>query len=171
MERDFQSEFIENSCYRMGESLRMIELALRKINHEELWKRPNKNSNCIGNLILHLCGNITQYAIASLSDIEDKRDRDAEFAVESGLSKEQLMAQLKNTIELAENSISALSEEELLRVREVQGYSFSGIGIIVHVVEHLSYHTGQIAFWVKLLKDDQLGFYDGVDLNQLNKIK
>lgn len=170
MERNFQSEFIANSRYRMNESLRMIERALRKINPEEVWKKPNKNSNSIGSLIVHLCGNITQYAIASLSDTEDKRDRDAEFAIEGGLSKEQLMTQLKNTVKRAENAMSTLSEEELLRTREVQGYSFSGIGIIVHVVEHLSYHTGQIAFWVKLLKDDQLGFYDGVDLNQLNKI-
>jgi uncharacterized damage-inducible protein DinB len=44
----------------------------------------------------------------------------------------------------------------------------SGTGIIVHVVEHLSYHTGQIAFWTKLLKDKDLGFYEGRDLNIKN---
>ena len=56
----------------------------------------------------------------------------------------------------------------MIRVRDVQGFNLSGIGIVMHVVEHLSYHTGQIAFWIKLLKDKDLGFYDGIDLNIKN---
>jgi uncharacterized damage-inducible protein DinB len=40
--------------------------------------------------------------------------------------------------------------------------------VVLHVVEHFSYHTGQIAFWVKQLTDHQLGFYANVDLNQQN---
>jgi len=52
----------------------------------------------------------------------------------------------------------------------VQGYYHSGIGIIIHVTEHYSYHTGQIIFWVKLLKNKDLGFYAGIDLNVKNEI-
>lgn len=62
--------------------------------------------------------------------------------------------------------IQNISDEELLRVRAVQAYEFSGAGNIIHVVEHYSYHTGQIAFWTKLLKNKDLGFFAGVDLNQ-----
>ena len=61
-----------------------------------------------------------------------------------------------------------LTEDQMLPERSVQGYSFSAIGIIMHVVEHYSYHTGQIAFWVKLLKDKDLGFYADMDLNVKN---
>jgi len=53
-------------------------------------------------------------------------------------------------------------------VRSVQGFSFSGVGVIIHAVEHYSYHTGQIAFWVKQLKEKDLGFYNGTDLNIKN---
>ena len=67
-------------------------------------------------------------------------------------------------------TIRNLSEEDLLKVRSVQGFEHSGTGIIIHVVEHYSYHTGQIAFWTKLLKDKDLGFYAGHDLNKKNII-
>jgi uncharacterized damage-inducible protein DinB len=65
--------------------------------------------------------------------------------------------------------IRTASREEMMRERTVQGFKMSGIGISVHVCEHYSYHTGQIAFWVKLLKNKDLGFYAGMDLNAPNE--
>ena len=61
-----------------------------------------------------------------------------------------------------------VSEEELMRKRMVQGFEYSGIGIIIHVTEHFSYHTGQIAFWTKQLKNKDLGFYADRDLEIKN---
>ena len=165
----FQEEFIENACYRMDESLRMINKSLLQMKEEDIWKRPNANSNSIGNLILHLCGNISQYAISSLSGETDTRNRDAEFEAFEGHTKGQLVSKLEEVVRIAKATITEASEPELLRVRKVQGYTFSRIGIIIHVLEHFSYHTGQIAFWVKQLTNEQLGFYDGVDLNVLNE--
>ena len=60
------------------------------------------------------------------------------------------------------------SPENLLRRRVVQGSAHSGIGIIVHVTEHYSYHTGQIIFLTKLYKNIDMGFYAGMDLNKRN---
>ncbi len=163
------SEFKENAIYRMDASTRMITIALSKIDEATVWKRPNGNSNSIGNLILHLCGNITQYAIVSLGEKEDERNRDAEFAAKDGYSKEQLLKMLKSTVEKAKSTINKTTEKQLIEKRSVQAYEFSGIGVVLHAVEHYSYHTGQIAFWVKLLLDENLGFYDGVDLNVKNE--
>ncbi|MEM8509669.1 MAG: DinB family protein [Bacteroidota bacterium] len=164
----FQEEFIGNSCFRMEESLRMIRISLDTISEEEVWQKPNPALNSIGNLILHLCGNITQYGIASLRGSADERNRDSEFAMQGGISKEKLFAKLYATVEEAKATFRNTKVNRLLEQRKVQGFTFSGIGNIVHVVEHFSYHTGQIAFLVKLLREDQLGFYDGHDLNQLN---
>lgn len=162
--KNFQTEFIENSIYRLDESTRMIEKTFEVLNNSEIWEKPNSASNSIGNLILHLCGNITQYVIASLGEQADNRERDAEFAVKGGLTKAELLKKLTDTVNLAKTTIENATTEQLLTKRKVQGFNFSGIGIIIHVVEHYSYHTGQIAFWAKLLKDKQLGFYDGMDL-------
>ena len=146
----------------------MIGISLDRISEEQVWQKPNPSLNSIGNLILHLCGNMTQYGIASLREIEDERNRDLEFSMKGGFTKIQLLDKLTTTVEEVKSAFQNSSVDRLLRKKAVQGFEFSGIGNIVHVVEHFSYHTGQIAFWVKLLNDEQLGFYDGHDLNQLN---
>ena len=169
MESEAIKEFVENAIYRLDESTRMISIAFNNLEEEEIWKRPNESSNSIGNLILHLCGNITQYAISSLGETNDIRDRDNEFNLTSGLSKKELLSKLLETVRLTKATIKKTSIEQWLRKREVQGFHFSGIGVILHVVEHYSYHTGQIAFWVKQLNNKQLGFYDGMDLNIKNE--
>ncbi len=162
-------ELVENASYRMEESFRMIGICLDQLPEDVVWKKPNSATNSIGNLILHLCGNITQYGIASLQNITDERNRDQEFATESGYSKNELLKKLGNTIEEAKKTFNSIPLEELLKKRSVQGFEFSGVGNIIHVTEHLSYHTGQIALWTKLLNNKSLGFYDGVDLNVKNE--
>lgn len=161
-------EIQEQIILRMEENTPRIEKCLAELTENEVWQRPNPASNSVGNLILHLCGNITQYAIASLGKRPDARDRDAEFAAEGGFSKVELLEKLQWTLREAVETIRRTSREELLRMRRVQGFDMSGIGIIVHVCEHYSYHTGQIAFWTKLLKNKDLGFYAGVDLTIKN---
>lgn len=155
--------------YRLDESTRMNTKSLSLISEDDVWKRINNSSNSIGNLILHLCGNITQYAISSLGNTDDLRNRDLEFSIDKGYSKSELLEKLNTTLEEAKAIINKTTLEEYLRKREVQGFTFSGVGIVIHVTEHYSYHTGQIAFWVKQLKNKDLGFYDGVDLTIKNK--
>lgn len=167
--KDFEIEFIAQANYRMDESLRMIKKCLDQLSEEMIWKKPNSVSNTIGNLILHLCGNITQYGITSLQNLEDQRNRDKEFETTSGYSKDELFEKLKSTVTKAKQSFGNTDTQELLKKRRVQGFEFSGIGNIVHVVEHFSYHTGQVALWTKLLKNKDLGFYDDFDLNIKNE--
>ncbi|WP_350285933.1 DinB family protein [uncultured Croceitalea sp.] len=164
----FREEFVLNLCFRMDESLRMVSIALDKITEDQLWQKPNGSLNSIGNMILHLCGNMRQYGITSLNDVADKRDREAEFNTQGGYSKLQIFNLLKQTVDEVKATLTKISTDRLLSYRSVQGFNFSGIGNSVHVVEHFSYHTGQIAFWVKQLNNEPLGFYDGHDLNLLN---
>ncbi len=166
---DFRYEFIAQSKYRMDESLRMVKKCLSQLSEDVIWQKPNSVTNSIGNLILHLCGNITQYGIASLQGLSDNRNRDDEFEKLSGYSKEELFDKLENTVLRAKRSFSTTNTKDLLKKRKVQGFEFSGIGNIVHVVEHFSYHTGQIALWTKILNNKDLGFYDGFDLNLKNE--
>lgn len=168
-EKEILSEFIENAIYRLDENMRMVQISLNGLSEEELWQKPNSASNSVANLILHLCGNITQYAISSLGERPDIRERDLEFSVNSGAKKKEMLKKLADTVFHAKSVITHCSSEKLLYKREVQGFSYSGIGIIIHVVEHFSYHTGQIAFWVKQLKNKDLEFHKDVDLTIKNK--
>jgi len=164
-----KNELIHQAIFRVRENILRIERCINELSEEEIWDRPNDSSNSAGNLMLHICGNITQYIISSLGGREDKREREKEFTTTGGPGKEELFKRLNATVELEVAIIKELNEEELLRVRSVQGFNYSGMGIIIHVVEHLSYHTGQIAFWTKLLKDKDLDFYTGINLNKKNK--
>jgi len=163
------NEFVENALYRLDQSTRMIGIAFMQIEEQDIWKRPNEASNSIGNQILHLCGNMTQYVISSFGETKDIRERDIEFDTLSGLNKAELLKKLIDTVNRAKEVIVNATTEQWTKKRAVQGFYFSGIGVVLHAVEHYSYHTGQIAFWVKQLKNRELGFYEGTDLNIKNK--
>ena len=170
MTEEFVKEFLDQAIYRINENTSKLTTCLDELEETEIWKRPNENSNSVGNIILHLCGNIRQYAISSLGNRKDVRERDKEFSADGGYAKSELVKKLITTVEEAKSVIQNIDDTELLRKRQVQGYYHSGIGIIIHVTEHYSYHTGQIIFWVKLLKNKNMGFYAGIDLNVKNEI-
>lgn len=157
------------SIHYLQERLGMVEDCLSRMTEEMVWEKPNPVSNSMGNLVLHLCGNIRQYVIAGLGGAEDDRRRDDEFFTRPARTTEELKQDLRSVIIEASAVIRECSEDELLRMREVQGYNMNGVGILIHVVEHLSYHTGQIAYYTKLKLDEDLGFYAGRNLNTKNK--
>ncbi len=163
------SELIKQSNHFISLNPTRIAKCLHQLSEEEVWKKPNSNTNSIGNLILHLCGNITQYIHSSLGNNKDTRVRDIEFSTKGGFSKNELLEKINHVTEKAIQIITSTTDEELIRKRKVQGFEYTGIGIIIHVTEHYSYHVGQIAYWTKLLKDKDLGFYEDYDLNILNE--
>src|SRR5689334_172387 len=129
---NISSEFIAQSVLHIEENLPRIQKCLGELTEEELWQRPNSSSNSIGNLVLHLCGNITQYIISGLGKENDNRNRDSEFSVSGGYTKAQLEEKITNTITKAVQVIKNLKEEELTQTISVQGYKPSGISILVH---------------------------------------
>jgi uncharacterized damage-inducible protein DinB len=168
MENDLAKEFIAQSIKRIDESTGRIAKCLTAIDPADIWKQPNASLNSIGNLLLHLCGNIRQYVISALGNTSDTRHRSEEFSLQTDQSKDELMRQLADTVSEATGIIGKLDGHALAKIYQVQGFHLSGIGIIIHVTEHYSYHTGQIAFWTKLMQNKDLGFYANIDLNKKN---
>ena len=158
---------IQNEVKRriFEESYSRIDNCLDRLTLDQIWHKPNQNANSIGNLVLHLLGNVRQYVCSGIGGQKDVRNRDEEFQLTSACSPEDLKVQMrlleKDVIEVVNN----LTEEKLISVYRVQGFEESGISIIIHVIEHFSYHVGQIAQQTKLLVDQDLGFYAGLDLN------
>ena len=159
------TEFITQSLHYLHLNTPRIEKCLAELSEEELWQRPNEASNSVGNLILHLCGNIRQYIIAGIGQQPDTRTRSMELSVTEGFTKAELVQKLNETLREADTVIRAVDEAILLRARTVQGFTLTGLAIILHVVEHYSYHTGQIAFWTKQVRNQDLGFYAGINLD------
>jgi len=129
------------------------------LSEEEVWWRPNEASNSIGNLILHLNGNVRQWLVDSFNGTADERDRPAEFAAASGLTAGLLLERLGATMNEAAAVLARLTEEELAAPYEIQGYQVSGLEAVYQVVEHFGLHYGQIAYIAKSLSGRDLGFY------------
>jgi uncharacterized damage-inducible protein DinB len=133
--------------------------AVRPLSDEQIWWRPNDASNSIGNLILHLNGNVWQWLVASFNRLEDQRDRPAEFNASGDLTAADLLARLSATIEEAAKVLTRLTREELLETWTIQGYSVTGLAAVYQVVEHFGLHYGQIVYITKMQEGRDLGFY------------
>lgn len=170
MTTSLSQDFKTQSLHYFNLNTPRIEKCLDLLSEDEIWQRPNASSNSVGNLILHVCGNIRQYIISGLGQQPDKRERDVEFSATAGFTNLELLKKLTETVAEAASVIELADDKNLLAERKVQGFTLTGMGIIIHVVEHYSYHTGQIAYWTKILKGEDLGFYGDADLNAKNVI-
>ena len=153
--------FIERAIeFLTGEYLPKIERCLEKLTDEQIWWRANEESNSIGNLVLHLCGNARQWIICGLGSEPDNRTRDAEFARRDPLARSELLELLQSTIADVESVLRGLDPSTLLEQRKIQGSDVDVLQAIFHVTEHFSMHTGQIILLTKLLAATDLHFYD-----------
>jgi uncharacterized damage-inducible protein DinB len=132
---------------------------VRKLTAEQIWARRHENENAIGNLVLHLCGNVRQWIICGVGGAVDQRDRDAEFARREPLETEELLSQLRATLDEADGVLERLRPEDLVSKRKIQVYDVSVLHAIYHVAVHFSEHTGQIIWATKGLTGEDLGFY------------
>lgn len=151
------------------EGIERIKKVLTLLSEEEVWYRPNDAANSVGHLILHLCGNVTQWIGSGVGGQVDIRARDVEFETIDHISKEMLMTKLYNLRPITDEALSTIeSENQLTEPRTVQGFDETVLSILIHVTEHFSYHVGQIAIIAKYQKGMDLGFYADLDLNVKN---
>lgn len=143
------------------DQLARIARCVAMLSHADLWRRPSPNCNSVGNLLLHLAGNVTQWILANFGTLADQRDRPAEFAASEGADSAELLARLTAVVGAACDLVDGLSVDELLRERLVQGrYRETGLTSVLHVLEHFSGHAGQIFAWTKQVTGEDLRFYD-----------
>ena len=133
-----------------------IERCLERISENDIWWRPNEASNSIGNLILHLCGNVTMWIIGGVGRRPFERNRQQEFDGRRAIPAAELLARLRSVVGEADNVISSVTSSELLTRRQIQGYDVSVLEAIYHVVEHFGMHAGQIILLSKARTGENL---------------
>ncbi len=145
---------------RLDDCLANIERCVGLLTVEQTWQRPNDVSNSVGNLVLHLTGNVRQWVIAGIGGEPFQRDRPAEFAERGPLPQAQILAGLRDVVVRADQVIAGLSAADLEQEYSIQGRTVTGIAAVFHVVEHFSLHTGQIVSMTKLFTGRDLSLYD-----------
>ena len=160
MSSDLASHFAQQAVDHLRQDfLPKLSRCVELLDDDQLWWRPNESSNSVGNLILHLCGNVRQWILTGIDRQPDLRRRELEFSGREPLPGPQLIRQLEAVVDEACQVILACDGEQLRSTRRIQIYDVTGLQAIFHVVEHFSCHTGQIIFVTKMLRDIDLGFY------------
>ncbi|MGH9972060.1 MAG: DinB family protein [Pyrinomonadaceae bacterium] len=137
-----------------------LERCLEKLTDEQIWWRPNEDSNSIGNLLLHLSGNARQWIVSGLGGEIDNRVRQREFDERASIPRAELRTLLKGTLKEVDAVLASFDLTRLLEQRQIQGTSVTALAAIFHVTEHFSMHTGQIILLTKQLTASDLHFYD-----------
>lgn len=145
-----------------------LRSCVETLSDDQIWWRPNAACNTIGNLLLHLNGNVTQWLIASFNGLEDARNRPAEFREEQKMPGSALLKQLGATIDEAAKVLEKLTAEDLAATYHIQGYTVRGLDAVYQVVEHFGLHYGQILYVTKMLRGEDLGFFR--DLNATGRV-
>ena len=136
---------------------RIVE-CLGQLSDEEIWWRPNEASNSVGNLLLHVCGNMRQWIISGLGGAADVRERDKEFSERGPIARRELREELQQTIRQAGAVLARLKPADLTRRYRIQQYDVSGYEAATQVTEHVAYHLGQVIYVTKLKRAKDLGF-------------
>ena len=151
--------FLSEAAGKLAENVTRIEACVPKLAPAVLWARESENENAVGNLLLHLEGNVRQWILAGVGGAPERRDRPAEFAARSGPGGAELVAKLRATVDEAIAVIRALPHARLNHPVTIQGYDTTVLAAVFHVVEHFSGHTYQIILITKRATHEDLGFY------------
>lgn len=154
------NEFLARSRYLLTDEYRTkLRKTLDALPADALWWRANEQSNSVGNLLLHLAGNVRQWIVSGVGGAADKRFRAGEFTAKGGQSLDELWATIDAALGDADAVIATLDEAALSRRLTIQGREVSVLEAVYHVVEHFSLHLGQIILIAKLSAPGSIQFY------------
>lgn len=143
----------------LASALSKIRHCLNQLNDEQIWWRAQPTLNSIGNLTLHLCGNLRQWVVAGLGGAADVRDRAAEFAERGPISKDELLHKLDAVVAEAKEVLVRLTADQLLETRRIQGFDVTALAAIFDTVPHFRGHTQEIIYMTRLQLGDAYKFF------------
>ena len=142
---DVTQGFVAEASHVFGASLARIEHCVKQLSDPQIWWRPRPEMNSIGNLMLHLSGNVGQWVVSSIANVPSNRNRPAEFAQREAIPKAQLLRTLREAVEGAVRAIESIkTSEQLLQSRRIQGNDTNLLTAIFHAASHFEGHTQEI---------------------------
>ena len=149
--------------YLSADYLPKIKRCVNALTEDEIWWKPNDKSNSVGNLVLHLTGNVRQWIVSGVGGEPDIRKRQQEFDEIGPVATDKLMFRFEQVVQEACDALKATNPDTLLEKKQIQGNEVTVMGAIYHAVEHFSTHTGQIIYITKLMKGQDMVFYNVTD--------
>jgi uncharacterized damage-inducible protein DinB len=158
---DLAREFIARSRFYLNDEYRTkIRRAVKAIPADAIWRRANDQSNSVGNLLVHLAGNVRQWVVSGVGGAPDTRDRGAEFGARNGPGADELLARLEAVLSEADAVIARLTPDDLGQRRTIQGRDVTVMAAVYSAVQHFSTHLGQIIMIAKEYAPGAVRFYE-----------
>src|SRR4026209_1410255 len=153
--------FISRSRYWLTKEYPItLRHCVNALPHDAVWERPNETSNSIGNLLIHLTGNVTEWILGGVGGQTISRYRAGEFAQKTGRDGQALLNDLEAVLAKADSVLAGLNATTLERSIVIQGRQTTVVAAIYHVLEHFAMHSGQIILLTKLYAPDKIKFYE-----------
>jgi hypothetical protein len=146
------------AAHELESALDRIKHCLGQLNDEQVWRRSRPGLNSIGNLILHLCGNLRQWIVSGIGGAADVRNRPAEFAEGGPIPKEELRRTLEAAVAEAKRVLAGVDARQLVELRRIQGFDVTGLTAIFDSVPHFRGHTQEIVHMTRLQLGDAYRF-------------
>ena len=154
-----REEFLRVARKELRQGCSRVAACLERLDTAQIWHRDHAIENSIGNLVLHLRGNVSQWILSGLGGAADRRQRPREFATRDPLPADELTRQLSETVDAADAVLAALPAQQLLEKRSIQVYEVTALHAVIHVLTHFAGHVGQIIWATKHMTGQDLGFY------------
>jgi uncharacterized damage-inducible protein DinB len=148
--------FLTYSINKLDQMTQNLGDCLGRLSDEQIWQRGGAHENAVGNLILHLCGNMRQWIMHGVGGQPDIRTRDLEFSASEGNSGAELLALFRSTVAEANAVIAAVRPERLTERTTPQGRDVAVLEAIYQVVGHVQQHVGQIILLTKQMTASDL---------------
>lgn len=137
-----------------------VRLACAPLADADVWWSPAEGSNSIGVLLVHMAGNARQYIASGVGGAPMTRDRDAEFATDGGMTRDEVVAHFAAAIRDCDAVLATLPPTVLGDRRTIQGSTMTVLDAVVQVTEHVAGHVGQVIQLAKWRAPGTIRFYD-----------
>src|ERR1700733_4124965 len=156
MNSEVASLFLDHSIRKLDDMTKCVESCFTRLNDQQVWQRQADHENAVGNLILHLCGNMHQWIMHGVGGNPDVRVREKEFSNGSDLTAAELLQLFRHTIAEANAVLAHLPHPRLVERTQPQGRDVTVLEAIYQIVGHVQQHTGQIILLTKQMSQQDL---------------
>ena len=150
-DQSLAQHYLDDALQTFRDYKRLAEGALRQISDEEVFKTIDEETNSIAVNMKHLAGNMLSRWTDFLTTDGEKpeRDRDIEFVMLPGTTKDEMVAYWERGWERVFDAIRPLQSDDLMRTIMIRGQEHTVMQAINRQLAHYAYHVGQIVYLAK----------------------
>jgi Protein of unknown function (DUF1572) len=149
--------YLDNALSTFRDYKKLAEGAFAQTSDDDFFKTLDGESNSIAINVKHMAGNMLSRWTDFLTTDGEKpeRDRDMEFEMLPGTTKENMLAYWEQGWERVFAAIRALKPDDLMRTVRIRGQDHTVIQAINRQIAHYAYHVGQIVFLAKHFRSSE----------------